>query len=433
MHWCLRSVASSNNSDDTVGMGDVVIVGSGVAGHRAALEIKRLVPDRHVEVVGREAGLPYDRPPLSKEFLLSNDAARPTLGPAEAYGSGIVLHDGLVAVGLDRGDRSVTLSDGSRLGYDLLLLATGSRLRPLPLPHVDAARIHYLRTLEDAQRLSAALAGHSSVCIVGGGFIGLEVAAAARMRGCTVTVLEVAPVLLSRGGTAVLGQYLQHLHKARGVECILNAQIGDVTDTPDGVLLCWTGGEVRADVVVIGVGVLPNVELAAEAGLEVADGIVVDNACRTSDPAIFAAGEVTNYPIEKLGVRVRTESWSAASSQAMVAARTMLGLDATFDELPWFWSDQYDVNIQCMGLPKAAQRYLQIGDPTSGRWLLIGVDPSGRLVGAEGVNMGREVSALRRADRTGQPIPPWLIDLAAGREEPPVERVEPPSIAGSRS
>jgi NADPH-dependent 2,4-dienoyl-CoA reductase/sulfur reductase-like enzyme len=399
-------------------MGDIIIVGSGIAGHRAAAEISRLAPDRRVVVIGSEVGHPYDRPPLSKEFLLAAEADDPLLGPTGIYGANIVLRDRTTAEGIDAGNRRVMLSDGSRLDYDILLLATGSRLRRLDLPGVDAGHVHYLRTLADARRLREALAPRRHVAVIGGGFIGLEVAAAARSRGCEVTLFELAPVLLSRSATPVLGEFLARLHAARGIRLVLGTRIESAEQGADGVRLRWQGGAMVADAIVVGVGVQPNSELAAATGIEVADGILVDQSGRTSQPGIFAAGEVTNYPIGRLGVRMRTESWSAASTQAEVAARAMLGhQDARFTELPWFWSDQYDTNVQCVGLPKVAEHYLQIGDPASGKWLRIGLDARGALVGAEGVNMGREISALRRADRTGQPVPSWLIDMAGAHEE----------------
>jgi 3-phenylpropionate/trans-cinnamate dioxygenase ferredoxin reductase subunit/anthranilate 1,2-dioxygenase ferredoxin reductase subunit len=399
-------------------MGDIVIVGSGIAGHRAAAEISRLAPGRRVIVIGSEAGHPYDRPPLSKDFLLAEEALDPLLGPAGIYGANVVLRDCTAANAIDADDRTVSLSDGSWVGYGTLLLATGSRLRRLELPGVDERHVHYLRTLADARQLREALISRRRIVIIGGGFIGLEVAAAARSRGCDVTLFELAPGLLSRSATSVLGQFLAGLHASRGIRLVLGTRIDGAEQGANGIHLRWQDGEIEADDIVVGIGVLPNLELAASAGIATADGIVVDQSCRTSRPGIFAAGEVTNYPIGRLDVRMRTESWSAAAAQGEIAARAILGQqDARFTELPWFWSDQYETNVQCLGLPKTADQYLQIGEPSSGKWLRIGLDAEGGLVGAEGVNMGREISALRRADRTGQPVPTWLIDMAGADGE----------------
>jgi len=415
-------------------MGDIVIVGSGIAGHRAAAEISRLAPERRVIVIGTEAGHPYDRPPLSKDFLLADEAVDPLLGPAGIYGANVMLRDRTVADTIDAHDRTVLLSDGSRVEYETLLLATGSRLRRLELPGVGEEHVHYLRTLADARRLREALVSRRRIVIIGGGFIGLEVAAAARSRGCDVTLFEMASGLLTRSATSMLGEFLAGLHAARGTRLVLGTRIDAAEQGADGIHLRWQGGETVADDIVVGVGVLPNIELAASAGIATADGILVDQSCRTSREGIFAAGEVTNYPIGRLGVRMRTESWSAASTQAEIAARAMLGQqDARFTELPWFWSDQYETNVQCLGMPKTADQYLQIGEPASGKWLRIGLDADGGLVGAEGVNMGREISALRRADRTGQPVPAWLIDMAGTQEDRAAGATSPASSMSTSS
>lgn len=393
-------------------MGDLVVIGSGIAGHSAVLELLRQAPEATVQVIGDEIGPPYDRPPLSKEFLLSAMPKVPLLGQSEIYGDAIELRDGLRATAIDRDDHVVTLSDGSRVAYEKLLVATGSRLRELPLRQADTHRVFYLRTIDDGRRLRAALHAHRHIAIIGGGFIGLEIAAAARQLDREVTLVEQAPMLLSRGATPVLARYVRDLHTERGADVKLEAAVEEVLVDSDGVTLRWPDGELRADIVVVGIGITPNLELAAEAGLATGDGILVDQRCRTSDEAIFAAGEVTNYPIGTLDLRARTESWSAAAGQGVVAARNMLGLESRFDELPWFWSDQYDINLQCLGLPARASRHMQIGDVALGKWMRIGLDRDDRLVGAECVNMGREMSALRRADRSRQPVPPALLERA---------------------
>ena len=396
-------------------MGDLIVIGGGVAGHRAACELSRLGGEA-IRLVGAEVGRPYDRPPLSKDYLMADEAIRPGLSQSDIYDGGAMLHDGLTVTRVDRDKREIHVSDGARLRYDKLLIATGSRLRQLILPDIDPARIFYLRTIDDAARLRAALIASSRVTIIGGGFIGLEVAAAARQLGCQVTLLERAATLLPRGATPFLADYVHALHARRGVDVFLNVEITGAFEDAGGVTIDWPGGQVHSDIVVVGVGVMPNVDLAVECGLVTDDGIHVDRHCRTSDDAIFAAGEVTRYPVGRLGLSARTESWSAASAQAIVAAQTMLGHDASFDELPWFWSDQYDVNVQCLGLPNRASRFLQIGEAGSDSWLRIGFDGAGNLVGAEAVNRGRDVSALRRTDRKGQAVPQSLIDQAIKTE-----------------
>ncbi|WP_084462179.1 NAD(P)/FAD-dependent oxidoreductase [Bradyrhizobium sp. WSM1417] len=391
-------------------MGDFIIVGSGIAGHQAASELCRSAPDQNVQVIGAELGRPYDRPPLSKEYLVATEPVHPGLRPSEIYGPNVALRDGISATNIDRENQTVTLADGSRLHYDKLLLATGSRLRQLPLPHVDPRRIFYLRTLRDAHRLRGALRESPRVAIIGGGFIGLEVAAAARARGCAVTVLERAPLLLSRAATPILSEFARDLHIKRGVTVLLGIEADEIFEENGEIVLRWPAGKLRSDIVLVGIGVTPNLELAFQCGLATADGILVDQQCRTSDGAILAAGEVTNYPIGALGLRARTESWASASIQATVAAKNMLGQDSSFNELPLFWSDQYEINIQCIGLPAKASRFLQIGDLYSKSWLRLGVDDAGLLVGAEAVNRGRDISALRRATRNGRSIPAALVE-----------------------
>ena len=419
--------------DNVKAMGDLVVIGSGIAGHSAVLELRRVAPDQTVQIIGAETGRPYDRPPLSKDFLLADTPKLPLLGQSDIYDDGVTLRDGVSATAIDCDRHIVTLSDGATVAYDKLLLATGSRLRKMPFSPADQQRVFYLRTVDDARRLRAALRESRRVAIIGGGFIGLEVAAAARQLDCDVTVLEQAPALLSRGSTPQLARYVRDMHAEHGSDIILDASVDEIVFDASGVTLRWQDGDLRADIVVIGIGIIPNMELAAEAGIASDDGILVDHRCRTSDADVFAAGEVTNYPIGALHLRARTESWSAAGSQAAVAARNMVGEDCSFDELPWFWSDQFDANVQCLGLPRRASRYLRIGDMAEGKWMRIGLDVDDRLVGAECVNMGREMSALRRADRNGQPVPPALLDRAVPeRGEAVAELVEEPPLRGMR-
>ncbi len=398
-------------------MDDIVIVGGGIAGHQAASTIRQLAPHRRIRVVNAELGLPYERPRLSKEFLTASQPPDPTLGQSRIYDGGVELTEGVTAQAIDREKKKLALSDGSSVTYRKLLLATGSALRRLALPDVGPDRIFYLRTLADAVRLRRRLRDGCRVAVIGGGYVGLEVAAAALQQGCKVSILEAQPALLLRSATAFLADFVYNMFVGRGAEIMLGARLEEAREDADGILLRCGDRDIRADIAVVGIGVAPNVSLAMECGLEVADGITVDRRCRTADEDIYAAGEVTNYPIGEDGLRIRTESWSSASSQAIVAAKNMVGIEASFNEMPWFWSDQFDTNIQCLGLPRNACRYLHVGDPASSSWLRVGVDGTGRLVGAEAVNFGRAVSELRRAQRNGMPIPSWIIEKAAARTE----------------
>lgn len=374
-----------------------VIVGAGVAGHRAALELRRLDSAAVITLIGAEGGLPYARPPLSKEFFA--DAKKQSdilLESASSYAELNIDYMPATFVRSVAAERhSVLTANGKEIAYDRLLLATGSRPRKL----IDTSeRTHYLRTVKDASRLRAALRPGSHVVIIGGGFIGLEVAAAARARDCRVTVLEAGARLLNRGMPELLGNWLHDLHVSNGVKVMLGAEVKQIVPADrDGLRVHLNEASLEADVVVGGIGVMPNTELAECAGMHVEDGIVVDRHCQTSIPDIFAAGEVTSYPIGGEGPNGRTESWQVAGDQAIVAARMMAGIDASFRDQVWLWSDQFDANIQFVGAHGHAARHVVRGDPTSRRWTWIALDEYDRPLSAVAVNNGRDISMLRRA------------------------------------
>ncbi|HVZ53080.1 MAG TPA: FAD-dependent oxidoreductase [Pseudolabrys sp.] len=391
-----------------------VVVGAGLAGHRAAIELRKLVPAADIVLLGEEPGLPYDRPPLSKAFLVAPEAPAPMLGDANRYSElGIDYRPETRAVAIDRTGKTVRTEAGQAIPYERLLLATGSRVRTLAPELVGDAPVHVLRTLADAERLRAELTAGRRVTVIGGGLIGLEIAAAARMKGCVVTVVERERRLLSRGLPASVGDWVCKLHQRQGANIMLPAEITSIRRADDGIDIGVGGTRHMTDVVVLGIGITPNCELAASAGLDVDDGIRVDRSCRTSDPNIFAAGEVTAHPIAGIGPQRRIESWKVASEQAVIAARAMAGDEATFEEIPWFWSDQYDVNIQALGQPDAGDRQIICGEIDGARWTLIGLDDCDRPVGAVAINNGRHISQLRRAMRLGQPVPVELMRDAA--------------------
>lgn len=393
----------------------IVIVGSGLAGHTAALEISRRSPACQVTVIGAEVGLPYDRPPLSKEYLLADEPRFPGLSQGAIYGDVTELVDGVRASDIDRLNKSVGLTNGERLSYDTLLLTTGSRVRRLP-DHPGSGRVRYLRDMDDAQLLRDAIRKSERIAVLGGGFIGLEVAAAARQLNKAVIVIERMERLLQRAASQTLSDFVLKRHQEQGVEVLLNTSVGRVVEADTGVALHLDDRIVEVDLLLIGIGIQPNTELAEKAGLVVENGIVVDECCRTSDPDIFAAGEVTQYPVAAIGARLRSESWSAAGAQAKVAAQNIVGGDVKFDELPWFWSDQYGDNIQSLGLQSLATRFLGFDDPSESKWMRIGLDESDAVVCAEAVNLGREMSSLRRSLKSGGGIPENLSALVAVAE-----------------
>lgn len=377
----------------------IVIVGAGHAARRAAEALRARDANVPIVMIGEERVVPYDRPVLSKDVLLGEEAEqRAFIRDAGWYDAQrIELRLGTRAEYLDRAARRVKLDDGSSLPYDRLLLATGSRVRAFNGPIEDGVVAHYLRTLADARALRARLRPGKRVAILGGGFIGLEVAAAARQLGCDVTVVEPAARLLQRALPDVVGRFACNMHGSHGVAFHLAATPQRIRSGGEGTTVIETDrGEVFADVVVIGIGVVPNVELAARAGLDVDNGIRVDAGCRTADPAIFAAGEVTMHFNPLLGRHVRIESWQLAENQPAVAAANMLGADESYAELPWLWSDQYDCNLQMLGLFGMEGMSVVRGDPANGPFTVFGLDADGRLVAAATVNAGRHIGACRR-------------------------------------
>ncbi|MFT4437745.1 NAD(P)/FAD-dependent oxidoreductase [Caballeronia sp. 15715] len=384
-----------------------VVVGGGLAAHQAARSIFEMSADAYVTIVGAEEQPAYDRPHLSKAFLAASDV-EPSYLPVSWNESNtrVTTMFGSSVVEINRRDSHVLLISGRTIAYDKLIVATGSRVRKLG-DDVVQAPVHYLRTLDDATAIRNRLVDGADVVVVGGGFIGLEVAAAARKRNCKVTVLEAQATLLARTGSPVLSQWMHGLHVSQGVTIHLNANVRHISHTSAGkIVLDTSAGLVVADVVVIGIGVLPNDELARDCGLRVDNGIVVDSRCATLDPNVFAAGEVTNYPITHLGTRVRSESWMAASDQGGVAGRAAAGdTAAEYGEMPWLWSDQFNSNIQCLGVPQLAAKHSTVGDCGADNWVLLGWDADDRLVNAIAVNRGKDVSAIRRAIKRGTPLP----------------------------
>lgn len=325
------------------------IVGGGLAGAKAAEALRDNDFDGHVVLFAAEDKLPYERPPLSKEYLAGKKKLDDfTVDPAAWYRDhNVDLRLGTEVSALDPAGHTLALPDGTTVGYDKLLLATGSASRRPPIPGSDAAGVHYLRTIDDAAALSAALAPGATLAIVGAGWIGLEVAAGARSRDVNVTVVEAAHLpLLAALGTEV-GEVFAQLHRAHGVDLRLDQSVQEVT-TADGTatgLRLGDGSTVAADAVLIAVGAAPNIGLAEQAGLAVADGgVLVDASLRTSDPDIYAVGDIAAAQHPFFGVRIRTEHWANALKQPAVAVAGMLGKSAEYDELPYFFTDQYDLD-----------------------------------------------------------------------------------------
>jgi 3-phenylpropionate/trans-cinnamate dioxygenase ferredoxin reductase subunit len=392
-----------------------VIVGAGQAGGWTAKTLRDGGFAGRIVLIGDEEYPPYERPPLSKEILLGQKAPEGAyIWPAKSWDEWKVdLKLGRSAVRLDRAQKRLELADGEVVAYDRLMLATGARVRTLAIPGGELGPVRYLRAIPDTLAIKADIAEAGRVLVVGGGWIGLEVAAAARKLGAEVTVIEALDQLCGRGLTRDFAEYVEGVHRRNGVDVRLKTTVTRLEGEgrieravlSDGITLA-------CGLVVVGIGVVPNVELARDAGLAVENGIVVDERGLTNDPDVFAAGDVTNHPNPLLGRRIRLESWENAQNQAIAAAKAMLAPThaeaAPYAEIPWFWSDQFDMNIQLMGLPLAWDKAVTRGDPASGAFLVFYLQ-AGRLVGCAGINKGRDVRFARRMIQSGREFDPAAL------------------------
>ncbi|HSA82801.1 MAG TPA: FAD-dependent oxidoreductase [Geminicoccaceae bacterium] len=378
----------------------LLIVGAGQAGGRAALTLRDQGYDGRVVLLGAEPSPPYERPPLSKGYLTGERAAADfTFAKADALAAaGIEFRPGCAVAAIDRRSRTVRLGDGERIGYTKLLLATGREPRRLPLDGAVAERVLYLRDLGDADQLRQALRPGATVAIVGGGFIGLEVAASAVALGCRPVVIELLPRLLGRAVPAPIAAFLEARHAAAGVEILLGARLQTIALSGERFDLALEGGRViEADAVLVGIGAVPRAELAEAAGLPVDGGIVVDATLVTADPDIFAAGDVCAFPHAMAAGLLRLECWKSADAQGALAARNMLGAGEAYADVPWFWSDQYELMLQMAGLPERGAVTVARDVGAEAR-MLFHLDGDGRLVGVSGVGP----PALARDLRIGQ-------------------------------
>jgi 3-phenylpropionate/trans-cinnamate dioxygenase ferredoxin reductase subunit len=392
-----------------------VIVGAGLAGATTATALREEGFDGRVVLLGAERHAPYERPALSKGYLMgSADRASVFVHPDDWYAEHAVeLRASTVVRELDRAASEVVLDDGERLGYSAVLLATGAVPRRLSVPGADRVEVQYLRTLEDSDRLRAAFTPGARVVIVGAGWIGLETAAAAREAGCEVTVLEQAELPLLRVlGPEVAGVFAD-LHRDHGVHLRFGIGLAELRPAGTGaVVVLADGTELAADLVLAGVGVLPDVGLAERAGLAVDDGVLVDAALRSSDPAVFAAGDVANAEHPLLGRRVRVEHWANALNQPRTAARGMLGLPASYDRLPYFFSDQYDLGMEYTGYvpPGDAGTVVFRGDPATREFIAFWL-ADGRVLAGMNVNVWDVTGPIGDLVRSGaRPDPQRLAD-----------------------
>ncbi len=386
----------------------IVILGSGQAGLQAAASLREAGHAGTITIVGEEKGLPYQRPPLSKAFLLGKMPASGLELRSAAFlaDSRIDLIDADPASAIDRQRRQVSLHSGRLVDYDHLVLALGARRRELQVPGAGLPGIHYLRTRDDAADLKQRLGGARRALVVGAGLIGLEFAAVAAGLGLACTVVEAAPVLLGRAVSRPCADYIRSVHEARGVvfrfaETIARFEAGD-----DGrvVRAVTVGGDMlETDLVLAGIGVLANDHVAAQAGLAVDGGIVVDRYLSTSDPAISAVGDCAVAPHPLAGGRIRIESVQNAIDQGRCLARVLTGDRTPYAALPWFWSDQGSIKLQIAGLTAGHDRTVLRGDPASGRFSVF-CYRNGVLAGIESINRPADHMAGRRF--VGTPFAP---------------------------
>jgi 3-phenylpropionate/trans-cinnamate dioxygenase ferredoxin reductase subunit len=390
-----------------------VIVGGGLAGAKAAETLRTEGFDGEVVLFGSEPERPYERPPLTKGYLQGKDDRESVfVHKADWYDQhNVDLRSGVTVAMIDPAAHLVTF-DGGTIGYDRLLLATGAHARRLDIPGAGLDNVRYLRTLPESEALRARFTSGARVVIVGAGWIGLETAAAARTAGCSVTVVEPKPGALHDALGPELGAKFADLHRAHGVEFRFGESAAEFRAAGSGVaqvssVVTSSGAELPADLVVIGIGAVPNDGLARSAGLDVDNGVVTDSALRTSDPDIFAAGDAARFYLPLLGQHVRVEHWSNALNGGKAAASSMLGQPVEYNRVPYFYSDQYDLGMECAGLPTPGS-YDQVvyrGDSTALEFIAFWLN-QGRLVAGMNVNIWDVNDDIQGLIRSGKALDP---------------------------
>lgn len=387
----------------------IVVIGAGQAGLQLVEALRKGGFDGALTLIGDERHPPYQRPPLSKKYLAGDFVdERLYFRPLEHYAKlDVDLRLDTAAVAIDRAARRIALAHGAAaLPYDGLALTTGTRVRPLPVPGAELPAVCSLRGLDDAQALKTKLAQARRVVVIGGGFIGLEVAATACEKGCEVHVVEALDRLMARVMPPVVSDFFADLHRTRGVQLHFGAAVERIDEAADGVRVDLKDGTaLAADLVVTGIGVLPNQELALAAGLRCDNGIVVDEFARTSDPLIVAAGDCTVHSNLLYPRPHRLESVQNAVDQAKVAAATLLGKPQAYADLPWFWSDQFDVKLQIAGLSAGHDAYVVRGTPSPAGYSVF-YFAGGRLIAVDSMNKPADHMLARRLIAAGVDVTP---------------------------
>ncbi|MBC2864994.1 NAD(P)/FAD-dependent oxidoreductase [Streptomyces mexicanus] len=397
---------------------EIVVVGAGQAGGEAVAALRMAGFEGGVTLVGDEPHLPYSRPPLSKDFLLGDVGTEVLLlRPPHFYEKHRVRTLlGRTVTKLDRDRRTITLDDGGSLTYGTLILATGGHARRLRDPMAEAApNVHYVRTIADIERLRPELVPGARLAVIGGGYVGLEIAAVGRKLGLEVTVVEAAPRLLARVAGPDISAFVHRVHTEEGVDIRLGTTVTGFVPGDNGrvtAAVLADGTTVGADVVVVGIGLVPRDQLAADAGLDVADGIVVDEFCRTGDEAIYAIGDCTRHPCAEHGGMRRLESVQNASEQARVAAAAITDDPRAYAAVPWFWSDQYDLKLRSVGIAADYDQTVVRGSLDEGRSAAVFYLKAGRVRAAEVVSSPRDFGAAKKlVAHRAEVAPERLADL----------------------
>jgi 3-phenylpropionate/trans-cinnamate dioxygenase ferredoxin reductase subunit len=375
----------------------MVIIGAGQAAGQAAASLRQEGYEGEIIILGDETHPPYQRPPLSKQYLSGEHGLdRVYVRPEKFYADKDVdLRTGVAVTAIDTAAKTVTTDDGDIIAYEKLLIATGSRPRILNIPGSDLKGIFYLRTIADVDRIRDAMETARNVVIVGGGYIGLEVASVAAGAGLNVSVLEMESRILQRVTTPEMSEFYHKLHTDRGVNILTETTVSGFEGDGQVTSVLCGDTSIEADLVIVGIGIVPNVEIATEAGIEVNNGILVDDHCRTSAPDVYAAGDCTNHPNSLLNRRLRLESVPNAMEQARVAASNMLGGDKIYAAVPWFWSDQYELKLQMVGFSSDGDTQVLRGDKSINQFAVFYLK-DGAVVAVDAVNSPREFMVCKQ-------------------------------------
>lgn len=396
---------------DTQGQ-SCVIVGASHAGAQLALSLRRDGWEGAIVLIGEEDRLPYHRPPLSKDYLSGSKSFESILIRKDAAyeKAGVDVRLGVGVEAIDRQAKSLALSTSETLAYDKLALAIGARVRTIPVPGLDKPGVHGLRTVRDIERIQSSASGAQKAVIIGGGYIGLETAASLRKMGLEVTVLEMLPRVLGRVTAPEVSAFYARVHREEGVEIVTEASVAEVLgDGRVAAVRCADGSEYPADLVILGTGIVPNVELAEAAGLAVGNGIIVDEFARTSDPDIVAAGDCAVHPSALYGADLRLESVQNATDQAKTASATICGRLEPYAALPWFWSDQFDLKLQIAGLSQGYDNLVIRGDIAGSRSFSAWYFAGEKLLAVDAVNDTRSFMLAKKLLANATPVDKSIV------------------------